>query len=59
MDFLDISALGVMADHFSTRVRVARVGADALITIDGNPNQRILLDGIGNGTAITQQNFIL
>ncbi len=57
-DLLDISAFGVAADEFSARVAVARIGADALITIDGSPNQTILLAGVGIGSAITQQNFV-
>jgi Animal haem peroxidase/RTX calcium-binding nonapeptide repeat (4 copies) len=58
-DLLDMSAFGVTASDFSARVAIVGVGADTLITIDGNPNQTILLAGIGNAATITQQNFIL
>ena len=58
-DLLDISAFGITADDFRGRVTIADVGADALVTIDGDPNQTILLAGIGNAAAITQQAFVL
>ena len=57
-DLLDISAVGVTADDFRGRVTITEVGADALVTIDGDPNQTILLAGIGDA-AITQQDFVL
>ena len=58
-DFLDISAFGVTADDFRDRVTITDVGTDALVTIDGDPNQTILLAGIGNVATITQQDFVL
>jgi hypothetical protein len=57
-DFLDISAFGVTADDFRGRVTITAVGVDALVTIDGYPNQTILLAGIGAAAAITQQDFV-
>jgi Ca2+-binding RTX toxin-like protein len=57
-DLLDISAVGVTADDFRGRVTITGVGLDALVTIDGDPNQTVLLAGIGD-TAIAQQDFVL
>ena len=58
-DFLDISAFGVTADDFRDLVTIADVGADALVTIDGDPDQTILLAEIGNVAAITPRDFVL
>ena len=58
-DFLDISAFGVTADDFRGLVTITDVGTDALVTINGDPNQTILLAGIGNALTITQQDFVL
>jgi hypothetical protein len=58
-DVLDISAFGVTAGDFGGRVTIAGVGADALVTIDGDPNQTILLAGIGSAATITRQDFVL
>jgi Animal haem peroxidase/RTX calcium-binding nonapeptide repeat (4 copies) len=58
-DYLDISAFGVTADDFRGLVTITDVGTDALVTINGDPNQTILLAGIGNVATITQQDFVL
>lgn len=57
-DLLDISAFGI-AGNFATRVTIADVGADTLVTIDGDPGQTIRLVGIGNATTVTQADFLL
>ena len=57
-DVLDISAFGSTADDFRGRVTITEISADALVTIDGDPNQTVLLAGIGDA-AITQQDFAL
>jgi Ca2+-binding RTX toxin-like protein len=58
-DFLDISAFGITADDFSGHVTITGIGADALVTINSDPNQTILLAGVGNVATITQQDFVL
>ncbi|MBR1266919.1 VCBS repeat-containing protein [Bradyrhizobium sp. AUGA SZCCT0222] len=58
-DFLDISAFGIAPGNFATRVTIADVGADTLVTIDGDPGQTIRLVGIGNAVTVTQADFML
>ncbi|MGY2884569.1 Ca2+-binding RTX toxin-like protein [Bradyrhizobium sp. USDA 4524] len=58
-DFLDISAIGITAGDFATRVAIADVGTDTLVTIDSDPSQTIRLIGIGNATTVTQSDFLL
>ncbi len=58
-DLLDVSAFGVTSGNFSARVAIADVGADTLVTIDGNPSQTIRLVGIGDATTVTQADFPL
>jgi Ca2+-binding RTX toxin-like protein len=58
-DFLDISAFGITKTTFATRVKIADIGADTLVTIDGNVAQTIRLVGIGDATSVTQADFIL
>ena len=65
-DLLDISAFGITAATFSARVTISSIGADTLVTIDGDPGQSIRLIGISNtisrdGTAgpVSQSDFIL
>ncbi|MBR1147801.1 FG-GAP-like repeat-containing protein [Bradyrhizobium sp. AUGA SZCCT0431] len=58
-DFLDISAFGIAPIDFATRVTIADVGADTLVTIDSDPGQTIRLVGIGNATTVTQADFLL
>jgi Ca2+-binding RTX toxin-like protein len=58
-DRLDISAFGITGGNFSTRVTIADVGVDTLITIEGNAAQTILLVGIGDAATVTQADFVL
>ena len=58
-DLLDISAFGVTSAEFAARVNIADVGADTLVTIDGNAAQTIRLVGIGIATTVTQADFLL
>jgi Ca2+-binding RTX toxin-like protein len=58
-DIIDLTAFDITADEFAGRVAIADVGADTLVTIDADPQQTILLAGIGNAAAITQQDFVL
>lgn len=58
-DLLDISAFGITNGNFATRVTIADVGADTLITIDGDAAQTIRLVGIGNAGTVTQADFLL
>jgi Ca2+-binding RTX toxin-like protein len=56
-DYLDISAFGITSASFSTRVQVADIGPSVLVTIDGSDT--ITLQGIGNATTVTAQDFWL
>ena len=47
----------ITAATFAARVNIADVGADTLVTIDGNAAQTILLVGIGDTTTVTQADF--
>ena len=58
-DVLDVSAFDIVAADFARRVTIADVGADTLLTIDGNLHQTILLTGTGNSKVITEKDFIL
>jgi VCBS repeat-containing protein len=58
-DFLDISAFGITNADFRERVAIADVGADTLVTIDGDPNQTIRLVGIGNASTVSVDDFLL
>ena len=58
-DFLDIKAFGITAATFAARVKILDVGADTLVVIDGDWDQTIRLDGIGNATTVTQADFLL
>jgi Ca2+-binding RTX toxin-like protein len=59
-DLIDISAFGITSDaDFAARVVREDVGAHTLVTIDENPDQTILLVGIGNAAAVTQADFLL
>ena len=44
---------------FDNRVDIADVGADTLVTIDGDPGQTIRLVGIGKATTVTEADFLL
>jgi Ca2+-binding RTX toxin-like protein len=58
-DRLDISAFGITATTFLSRVTIEDVGADALVTIDGLANQTIRLIGVSNAMTVTVDDFIL
>lgn len=58
-DILDISAFGVAATNFESRVRILDVGASTLVVVDDNLNQMIWLAGIGNAGTVTQADFLL
>jgi Animal haem peroxidase/RTX calcium-binding nonapeptide repeat (4 copies) len=58
-DLLDISIFGITDDDFRCRVTITDVGADTVVTIDGDPNQTILLAGIGDVATVTQKDFVL
>ena len=57
-DRLDISQLGVTADDFASKVTIADLGEDTLVTIG---EDSILLQGVdgNNNDAITQSDFLL
>lgn len=56
-DKIDISAMGISALNFDTRVSIDDVGADTLVIID--QTQKILLKGVGNAGAVTESDFVL
>jgi len=56
-DVLELAEFGINAGNFSARVAITDVGADTLITIDGDANQTVRLTGIGNATSITIDDF--
>lgn len=57
-DFIDITAFGITtAQQFQNRVAITDIGAHTLVTIDGDPAQTIRLDGIGNATTVTVDDF--
>ena len=57
-DFIDITAFGITtAQQFQARVAITDIGAHTLVTIDGDPAQTIRLDGIGNATTVTVDDF--
>jgi Ca2+-binding RTX toxin-like protein len=58
-DLLNISAFGITSTDFASRVKIADVGADTLVTIDGNPAQTIRLVGIDSAAMVTQADFLL
>ena len=58
-DHLDISAFGIDSTSFAARVTIADIGADTLITIDGQKDQTIQLVGVGNATTVTIDDFLL
>ena len=57
-DLLDISSFGITGATFAARVTITYLGADALVTIDGDPGQSIRLIGIVR-EGISQSDFIL
>jgi len=59
-DLLNVSALGITAANFATRVTVTDLGADMLIQFVGTTDTITLLGVNGNGqNVITAQDFIL
>lgn len=57
-DFIDLTAFGITGGDFGSRVTIADLGSDTLITIDGTVT--ITLSGVtGDGdNVITQSDFI-
>ncbi len=59
-DLLDITAFtDITAATFAAHITLTDVGADVLVTIDGNANQTIRLGGVANVSMIDQSDFIL
>jgi Ca2+-binding RTX toxin-like protein len=58
-DVLDVSAFGITASNFVDRVTIMDLGADTLVTIDGNAAQTIRLIGIGDALSVTREDFLL
>jgi hypothetical protein len=56
-DRLDVSAFGITAGNFATRVAIADVGADTLVTVDGLDTIQLL--GVSNATTVTIDDFVL
>src|SRR5262245_10384202 len=51
--------VGVLVVIDDATLTIADVGADTLVTIDGDAAQTIRLVGIGDATAVTQTDFLL
>jgi hypothetical protein len=49
----------ILAADFAHRVTSTDVGADTLLTIDGDLPRTILLTGIGSSKVITEKDFVL
>jgi VCBS repeat-containing protein len=58
-DLIDLTAFGVTAATFGTRVTITDVGADLLVTIDGDGSSTILLSKIASASSVTVQDFLL
>lgn len=56
-DLIELSGFGITAADFLSHVTIADVGADTLVTIDGNVDQTIRLVGIGNASTVTVDDF--
>lgn len=58
-DRLDVASFGITAETFAESVTIVDSGPDTLVVIDSDSAQSILLPGIGNATAVSQQDFLL
>ena len=56
-DFIDLSALGITAANFASRVTVTDVGADLQIQIIGGGS--MTLQGVGNPLTLTLADYVL
>src|SRR5262249_46329056 len=56
-DLIELAGFGIRAATFASRVTIADVGADTLVTIDGDPNQTIRLTGVGSASTVTVDDF--
>jgi Ca2+-binding RTX toxin-like protein len=57
-DLIDLSAFGFLEADFALHVAITDVGADTLVTIDGEADQVIRLVGIGNASLIDANDFV-
>jgi hypothetical protein len=57
-DLLDISAFGITAETFTSRVKLTDLGADILVTIDNDASQTIRLANAQTVGNITMQDFL-
>jgi hypothetical protein len=57
-DLIDLSEFGFLEADFALHVAITDVGADTLVTIDGEADQVIRLVGIGNASLIDANDFI-
>ncbi|EYD75399.1 Alkaline phosphatase [Rubellimicrobium mesophilum DSM 19309] len=58
-DLLDVSALGITAATFASRVKFTDLGSDILVTLDGLASQTIRLVNAQTVGNITAQDFLL
>jgi Ca2+-binding RTX toxin-like protein len=57
-DLIDITAFGILnSSDFAARIAITDIGADTLVTIDGDVAQTLRLLGIGNATTVTIDDF--
>jgi Ca2+-binding RTX toxin-like protein len=58
-DLIDLKAFDIDdAVEFAARVDIDDIGADTLVTIDGNASQTIRLVGVGNANTVTIDDFL-
>jgi hypothetical protein len=57
-DLIDLSDFGFLVADFALHVAITDVGADTLVTIDGQADQVIRLVGIGNASLIDANDFV-
>ncbi len=58
-DYIDLTAFGITAATFASHVAITDVGADTLVTIDGQADQVIRLAGVSNAATVTADDFFL
>ena len=56
-DLIELSGIGITADNFAAHVVITDVGADTLVTIDGDASQTIRLEGVGNASTVNVDDF--
>lgn len=58
-DLLDVSAMGITAANFASRVTISDLGADTLVTFYGNAALTVKLAGVADAATVTIEDFKL